>query len=134
MTTARALERQLALDHRRAAAVLLGQDGWPVREIASRLGIAPSTVRDDLHAAGAWKAYSANEAARRKQRAEKEAPELEVISAEPVVARCAYCNFVARGDVGEARLAFIKHRCKRPPPPAKSARSRPRGRGFRVRK
>jgi len=110
------------------------------------LKVSTFTVRADLRAAGAWeptlitgrdgKAYPATADERKKQRAEKDKAEKDKADREvvidPVVARCAYCNFVARGEVGEARQAFAKHVCDRPPPPAKSARSRPRGRGWRA--
>jgi len=104
-------------------------------------------VRADLKAAGAWpptlvtgadgKCYPASAAAREKRRAEKRKEKLDKeepeVVLDPVVARCAYCNFAVAGDVGDARQAFAEHICNRPPPPAKSARSR-RGRGWRTRK
>jgi hypothetical protein len=140
-TRSKALERRRV---RRDEAVLLRRDGHSTREIADVLGVSTFTVRADLHAMNAWppvvvtgrdgKAYPANAAAREKRRAEKEAKVEPEVVLEPVVARCAYCDFVAAGEVGEARQAFAKHVCDRPPPPAKSALSRPRGRGYRTRK
>jgi hypothetical protein len=142
-STTPALERRRARARRQEEAVLLRQRGLSTREIADRLGCAPCTVRADLRAANAvdpilvtgrdGKTYPATTAARKKRRAEKEEGEQKVVI-DPVVARCAYCDFVARGEVDEARQAFSEHVCNRPPPPAKSARSRPRGRGFRTRK
>jgi IS30 family transposase len=138
-----ALERRRA---RREEAVLLRQQGRSAREIASLLGCSAWTVRDDLKAAGAWepdvvqgrdgKAYPATKAERKKQAAAKrkaKQDEQEVVL-EPIVERCAYCNFETVGDVDDARQAFVNHVCDRPPPPAVSALSRPRRRGWRSRK
>ena len=128
---------------RREEAVSLRQDGRSTREIAQHLGVSTHTVRADLRAAGAWepvvvhgadgKAYPATEKEREKRRAAKKKAEPEIVL-EPIVERCAYCDFAVAGDVDDARQAFVKHVCDRPPPPAVSALSRPRRRGWRSRK
>jgi len=148
----KALERRRARDRRREEAAALREEGRSTRQIADVLGVSTFTVRDDLRAMNAWepvivhgtdnKVYPANAAEREKRRAEKRKAEQDKaeqeIVLEPVVERCAYCNFVAVGEVEEAHRAFVEHlrsaTTHHPPPPAKSARSRPRGRGYRTRK
>jgi DNA-binding transcriptional regulator YhcF (GntR family) len=128
---------------RREEAAELRERGHSTRQIADFLGVSTHTVRADLHAMNAWppvvvtgrdgKAYPATAAERKKRQAEKRKAEPEIVL-EPVVSRCAYCDFVVAGDVGDARQAFVKHVCSRPPPPAVSALARPRRRGWRTRK
>lgn len=133
---------------RREEAAELREAGRSARQIAAALSCSAWTVRSDLKAAGAWepalvtgrdgKVYPATKAAAKKRRAEKQRAEQgkaepEVVL-DPVVARCAYCDFVVAGDVGDARQAFVKHVCDRPPPPAVSALSHRRRRGWRTRK
>jgi hypothetical protein len=139
-STAPALERRRV---RREEAAALRERGHSTRQIADILSVSTHTVRADLHAMNAWppvvvagrdgKAYPANAAERKKRQAEKDKAEPEVVL-DPVVARCAYCDFVAAGDVDDARQAFAKHVCNRPPPPAVSALSHRRRRGWRTRK
>ena len=81
------------------------------------------------------KAYPASAAERKKRQAEKrKAEQAEEEPAGPVTLRCSYCTFTAVVDADDARQAFARHVCDRPPPPAVSALARPRRRGWRTRK
>lgn len=130
---------------RREEAAELREQGRSTRAIADVLNCSTWTVRDDLKKAGKWdptlvtgrdgKTYPANAAERKKRRAEKLKAEQEAAEQEPagpVTLRCRYCTFTAVVDADNARQAFAEHVCDRPPPPAKSARSCPRRRGWRT--
>ena len=137
---------------RREEAAELREAGRSARQIAAALGCSAWTVRSDLKAAGAWeptlvtgrdgRAYPGSLGERKKRRAEKRKAEqaeaeqkAERGPAGPVTVGCRYCAFTATVDADAVTPALhAKHVCDRPPPQAVSARSRPRGRGFRTRK